>query len=74
MSISEKINAINNKIEQNKDQYDLDRHTTKISPLSSGNVIKYEFLSCKDFLPENGQLEKAATMKRFLNTFCQANN
>ena len=31
MSISEKINAINNKIEQNKTQFDLDRQTTKIS-------------------------------------------
>ena len=26
MSISKKINTINNKIEQNKAQYDLDRH------------------------------------------------
>ena len=30
MSISEKIKAINNKIEQNKAQYDLDRQTAKI--------------------------------------------
>ena len=40
MSISEKIKAINNGIEQNKAQYDLDRQTTKISALSSGNVSK----------------------------------
>ena len=38
MSISEKIKVINNKIEQNKAQYDLDRHTAKILGLSSGNV------------------------------------
>ena len=65
MSISEKIKTINNKIEQNKAQYDLDRQTAKISALSSGNVRKYEFLIGKDFLPEKDLLEKAATMKRF---------
>ena len=43
MSINEKIKAINNKIEQNKAQYNLDRQTAKISILSSGNVSKYEF-------------------------------
>ena len=31
ISISEKIKAINNKIEQNEAQYDLDRQTAKIS-------------------------------------------
>ena len=31
MSISEKIKAINNKREQNKAQYDLDRQTAKSS-------------------------------------------
>ena len=34
MSISEKIKAINNKMEQNKAQYDLDRQSAKISALS----------------------------------------
>ena len=43
MSINEKIKAINNKIDQNKAQYNLDRQTAKISILSSGNVSKYEF-------------------------------
>ena len=38
MSISEKIKAINNKIEQNKAQFDLDRQTANISALSSGNI------------------------------------
>ena len=40
MSISEKIKAINNKIEQNKAQYNLKRQTAKISDLSSGNACK----------------------------------
>ena len=65
MSISEKIKAINNKIEQNKAQYNLDRQTAKISALSSGNASKHEFLTGKDVLPEKDLLEKAATMKRF---------
>ena len=47
MSISEKIKIINNKIEQNKAQYNLDRWNAKISVLSSGNVIKYEFWLAK---------------------------
>ena len=49
ISISEKIKAINNKIEENKVRYNLDRQTSKISALSSGNVNKYEFLTGKMF-------------------------
>ena len=64
MSISEKIKAINNKIEQNKAQHDLDRQTSKISALSSRNVSKYEFLTGKDVLPEKKLLGKAAAMKK----------
>ena len=66
MSISEKIKAINNKIEQNKAKYNLDRQTAKISALSSGNNRKYEFLTCKDILPEEDLLEKTAALKRFV--------
>ena len=47
MSIIEKIKAINNKIERNKAQYNLDRHTAKISALLSGNISKNEFLTGK---------------------------
>ena len=43
MSISEKIKTINDKIDQNKAQYDLDIQTAKISALSSGNVSKFNF-------------------------------
>ena len=64
MSISEKIKAINNKIKQNKAKYDLDKQTTNILVLSSGNVSKYEFLTGKHVLPEKDFLEKAATMKK----------
>ena len=65
MSISEKIKAINNKIEQNKAQYNLDRQTADISVLSSGNVFKYEFLTGKYVLPEKELLEKTAALKKF---------
>ena len=65
MSISEKIKAINNKIEQNKAQYNLDRQTANISALSSGNVSKYKFLIDNDVLPEKDLLAKAAALKRF---------
>ena len=59
MSISENIDqSNNNKIKQNKAQYDLDRKAAKISALSSRNVSKYEFLTSKDVL-----LEKVAAIK-----------
>ena len=45
MNISEKIKAVNNKTELNKDQYDLDRQTANISALSTGHVSKYEFFT-----------------------------
>ena len=52
MNISKKIKTIDNKINQNKAQYNLDRETAKIYSLSSGNVSKYEFLTGEDVLPE----------------------
>ena len=52
MGISEKIKAINNKIEENEAQYDLDRQTVKISALSSVNVSeKMNFELAKMFYP-----------------------
>ena len=47
------MKAINNKIEQNKAQFNLNRQTAKIFALSG-----------KDVLPETNLLEKAVTMKR----------
>ena len=43
MTVNNKIITINNKIKQNKAQYNLDKEITKISALSSGNVSKYTF-------------------------------
>ena len=65
MIIVEKIKSINSKIEGNKAQYDLDRLPAKISPLSSGNVSKSEFLTGKDFLPKKDLMEESVKMKRF---------
>ena len=65
MTITEKTKTIDNKIEENKAQGNLDRWTANIFALLSGNVNKYEFLTSKYILPENGLLEKAATVKRF---------
>ena len=56
---------MNNKIRQDKDQYNLDRQTATISALLSGNVGKHEFIAGKDFLPEKDFLKKAAAIKRF---------
>ena len=50
--ISKKTKINDNKIEQNKAQYNLDRKTAKIFALSSANINKYDFLTEKDVLPE----------------------
>ena len=43
MSISEKIKVVENKIEQKKAQYNLNRQTAKISVLSPGSVSNINF-------------------------------
>ena len=65
MSLSEKLKAINNKIDQDKAQYNLDRQTAKTSALSSKNVGKRDVLTGNHVLLEKELLEKAATMSRF---------
>ena len=54
-----------NKIEQNKDQYNLGRQTGKMSAFSSVYASKYEFSTGKNILPEKDLLEKVAAIKRF---------
>ena len=34
-------------------QYDINREAAKISPLSSGKIDKYEYLTCEGILPSN---------------------
>ena len=33
--------------------YDINREAAKISPLSSGKIDKYEYLTCEGILPSN---------------------
>ena len=50
-----KIMTINDKIRNEKTQYDIDREAAKISVLSSGEIRKYEYLTGEDILPSNQQ-------------------
>ena len=43
MTISEKIKTINNKIEQNKTHYDLDRQIAKISAYHQEMLVNMNF-------------------------------
>ena len=50
-----KIMTINDQIRYEKLQYDINRETSKISALSSGNIQKYEYLTGEDIVPSNQQ-------------------
>ena len=58
MTVSEKIKIIDNKMEQNKAQYDLDTQIARNLAWSSGNLEKYQFLTGKNVLLEKDLLEK----------------
>ena len=45
----------NDKIRNEKLQYDINRQTVKISALSSSKIHKYEYLTGEDILPSNQQ-------------------
>ena len=45
--------TINDKIRDEKLQYDINREAAKISALSSGKIDKYEYLTCVKILPFN---------------------
>ena len=47
--------AIENKIRDEKLQYDINREAAKISALSSGKIDKYEYLTGEEILPPNQQ-------------------
>ena len=44
---------IDDKIRDEKVQYDINREATKISALSSGKINKYEYLTVKEILPSD---------------------
>ena len=47
--------TINDRIIDEKLQYDIDREAAKTSTLSSGKIHKYEYLTGEDILPSNQQ-------------------
>ena len=47
--------TIHDQIRNEKLQYDINRETSKISALSSGNIQNYEYLTGEDILPSNQQ-------------------
>ena len=48
MTVNKKIKSIDNKTEQIKAQYNLNKQTAKILSLLSGSVVKYELLTGED--------------------------
>ena len=50
-----KLMTINDQIRDEKLQCDISREAAKISPLSSGKMHKYEYLTREDILPFNQQ-------------------
>ena len=47
--------TINDKIRDEKLQYDINREAAKISALLSGKIHKYKYLTGEDILPSNQQ-------------------
>ena len=47
--------TINGQIRDQKLQYDINREAAKISALSSGKILKYEYLTGEDILPPSQQ-------------------
>ena len=45
--------TVDDKIENEKLQYDINREAAKISTLSSGKIDKYEYLTGEEILPSN---------------------
>ena len=48
MTLTEQFKILDDKIRENKAQYELDREAAKISALSSGELEKYEYLTGED--------------------------
>ena len=62
MTVGEKIKTTDNKIEQNKTQFYLDR---KLLRFQLYIIRKHEFLTSKDVLPKKHLLGKTTTTKIF---------
>ena len=47
--------TVDDQIKDEKLQYNINREVAKLSPLSSGKIHKYEYLTGEDILPSNQQ-------------------
>ena len=69
MTVTDQIKVLDRKIMQNKAQYDLDREAAKISPLSSNNLDKYEYLTGEDLGFKPSSVEQAKFEYSLLGKF-----
>ena len=68
MTVKDQLKILDNKIRQNKADYDLYRKNAKISALSSGKLDKYEYLTGEDlgYRPDPVQKAKFEKQEGFL--------
>ena len=59
MTLTEQVKILDDKIKANKAQCDLDKEEAKTSALSSGELVKYEYLTGDDLGYKPGVGEKA---------------
>ena len=59
MKLTEQVKILDHKIKANKAQYDLDREAVKISALSSGELVKHEYLTGEDLGYKPDVIQKA---------------
>ena len=59
MTVTDHLKIIDNKIKANQAQYDLDRLADKMSPYSSGDLRKYEYLTGEDLRYKASVFEQA---------------
>ena len=59
MTLTAQVKILDDKIKENKAQYELDREAAKISALSSIELEKYEYLTGEDLGYKPGVVEKA---------------
>ena len=59
MTVEDQLKILDNKIKQNKADYDLYKQNAEISALSSGELDKYEYLTKKDLGYQLDPLQKA---------------
>ena len=59
MTLSEQVRILDDKIKDNKAQYNLDREAAKISTLSSGELEKYKYLTSEELGHKPDVIQKA---------------